>query len=311
MRKISKILAVSFSTLAIFLAFSMPILPGAKKMKFAGGSQGLTYYTMGDALGKIGGFNWLTLTTRGTTQNIKMISASKAELGFAQMDILIQKALVKPLISRSVKILLPVYAEELHLLAVDGVDSISDLKGKNVSIGPSGSGVQGTTRLLLETAGLSKSDMTINKSKTQVALQKILIKKELDALFIVAGAPADMLAKLPTIAEKRIHLVEIDDDLYQKLSARYPYKRKTIKSSMYSWLKSDVKSMAVTSAIVGNSSLSSSFVKQLLDKVFKKQSQLAGRHRKWNDLNKAAIKDYVNRYSRYFHPAAAQYLRNL
>ena len=153
--------------------------------------------------------------------------------------------------------------------------------------------------------------MVRNKSKTINALQKLVIKKEIDALFIVAGAPVEMLTNLPAAAKNRIQMLPIDDDTYNRLAATYPYKRKTIKASTYGWLTQDVNTISVDSAIVGNAKMSKAQVKSIVAKIFKNQSKLIGKHQKWKELNKATVKEYVSKYKKYFHAGTIEYINSI
>ena len=112
-------------------------------------SPGGTYYVYGEGLAEI-----LTraldlpvvpLATEGPTQNIELLEAGKAELGFVTIGVAVQAwnstgiwVGKKP--ARSMRAIFPMYDTpfQFAVLQESGIRSIAELAGKRVGVGPRG-----------------------------------------------------------------------------------------------------------------------------------------------------------------------------
>lgn len=85
----------------------------------------------------------------------------------------------------------PLFSEEVHLLVSDRIQSIGDLQGKFVNVGPPGS------LALAAQAALSQAGVKAIESKfdTSLALER-LVDGRLDAVFLTGGKPIPALAAL-------------------------------------------------------------------------------------------------------------------
>ena len=101
-----------------------------------------------------------------------------------------------------------------------GIKTMQDLKGKNVSIGASGSGVYFNAIDLLNAYGLTEED--INPTYESFADSADSLKDgKIDAAFITAGAPTTAVTDLGTA--KDVYLVSIDDEHMKTLLEECPY----------------------------------------------------------------------------------------
>ncbi len=304
--KLQALLVVTLSIFVVELGHTRP-----KGPKVATGAHGGTYYHIGKSLNNIPAFRKLIVnTTRGSVQNLQLVADGRVQLGLCQMDVLINKALKSKRMRKKVKIILPVYEEEVHIVTSKGVLGLSDLQKKRINIGASGSGTRETAKIILNELGFGKRDFYVNKSKPQLALEKIMLR-EIDAMFYVAGAPVEMYSSLTPLASKRVHLLSMDDGIYKRLQKRFPYQRRAIKGGTYPWQGAEVKTVSVSSVIIGKSNLSAARVKALVKGAFARQTALGKAHKKWSELNKETVKQYLSKYRQYFHGAAAEAIEQL
>lgn len=108
---------------------------------------------------------------------------------------------------RGVRIMYPLYNEEVHVLARREISALADLDGRKVAIGKLDSGNYLTASLILDILRLKQVErIAINPDQ---ALPKLLAG-EIDAFFYVSGAPTRLFAD-PSIDAQRFHLLPITE----------------------------------------------------------------------------------------------------
>jgi len=122
----------------------------------------------------------------------------------------------------SLRALANLFPENIHLIArADaGIETLKDLRGKRVSIGGSGSGSQFDARLILTAFGLRFSDMTLITMDLEPSTNA-LVAGEIDAFFLVTGAPA--LAVQDLAERTDISFVPIDGPVANQLAKIFPF----------------------------------------------------------------------------------------
>ena len=109
-----------------------------------------------------------------------------------------------------VRIMFPLYNEEVHILARKEIGDLQGLNDRRVAIGAEESGTFLTASLVLDLAGINADRLPVNADR---ALQQLL-QGEIDALFYVAGAPTKIFQS-PEIDPERFHLLPIKDPTLQ------------------------------------------------------------------------------------------------
>ena len=112
---------------------------------------------------------------------------------------------------------------EDHQIVVrrDGpIHTLGDLKGKRVSIGEPESGTIADARLVLAAAGLSECDITPRYLRLAAAAEA-LANNEIDAFFIVGGAPIPAVLALARLVPVR--LVPIEGVTLERLTGSPPF----------------------------------------------------------------------------------------
>lgn len=139
------------------------------------------------------------------------------------------------------RMVFPLYTEEVHLLAGPGVASLSDLAGKRVAVGAPNSGTLLTSTLLLGTAGVVPGEeVEIDTDEALAALRD----GKVDAMFYVAGWPARLFAQAVTKGDG-LHLVPIVDPAVTEL-----YPPATIPAHAYPWQDAGVATVGVRSVLM-------------------------------------------------------------
>jgi TRAP transporter TAXI family solute receptor len=139
------------------------------------------------------------------------------------------------------RMVFPLYNEEVHLLARPGIASLTDLTGKRVAVGAPDSGTLLTATLLLASAGvMAEEEVRIDTEEALAAMRE----GQVDAMFYVAGRPAKLFATGVAEADG-FHLVPIAEPAVRQL-----YQATTIPAGTYPWQKEEVPTVAVRAVLM-------------------------------------------------------------
>lgn len=283
---------------------------GGGKLTFTtGGDQG-TYYGFGTVLaGQISDKTKTTVTAivgKGSKGNIEQMDQGDAQLGFVQSDVMAYAYNGERLFEENGKIgsfstVAALYMEQVQIVTLDpSIKSVADLKGKNVSVGESGSGVYFNAVDVL-----AAYDLDVEKDITPTyqgfgdsadALQD----GKIDAAFVVAGAPTTAITSLA--ASRDVYLVELDDAHIDKLIAASPYYSKNVISKDAYGLAADATTVAVGAVIIARDDCKDDDIYNVVSGIFESIDTLGHDKKNELDLNFAASITAVP-----YHPGAAKY----
>src|SRR5258708_1353222 len=164
----SRLIAAAIATAAIFFA------PGAPAQSFinilTGGTSGV-YYPLGVAIGKIYGdkipnVKTQVQATKASVENLILLQQGRGELPFTLGDSLKaawegdEEAGFKSKLDR-LRTLGAIYPNYIQIVATSdsGIKTLSDLKGKSLSVGAPKSGTELNSRAILSAAGMTYKNM--------------------------------------------------------------------------------------------------------------------------------------------------------
>ena len=162
------------------------------------------------------------------------------------------------------------------------IKTVADLKGKNVSIGAAGSGVYFNAMDVLGVYGLTEQD--INPTYQSFGDSADSLKNgQIDAAFIVAGAPTTAITDLGTT--KDMYLVSLDDEHVDKLIETSPYYAKcTIGKDVYG-LDTDTITVGVGAVILARDDVSEDAIYALVADIFDNAANLTETHAKYAEIS--------------------------
>ena len=214
-----------------------------------GGLQG-TYYQFGlnlKELMKSNGIDLSVFNSNGSVTNVYAVyQRPRTQLGIVQSDVLafVAKVETDPVLKKiatKMRMVFPLYNEEIHLVGNKEITSFDELQGKNVAIGKEGSGTYLTAKLLFKVSGIQPANM-INVGAAD-ALTK-LKEGKVDAMFYVAGYPVKLFTEQISDSDN-LHVVPIENKAIVDF-----YPQSEIPGSTYSWQTEPVNSVAVKSVLV-------------------------------------------------------------
>lgn len=204
----------------IFAALAMTVTSTAfaQNISVATGGTGGVYYPMGGGLAAVlskhvPGMQATAEVTGGSVDNLKLIGARKADIGFTMADASLDAAKGEdkfkgsPVPNRALAVL---YPNRMHVVTVDGtgIATMKDLKGKRVSTGSPGSATEVMGFRLLEAAGIDK-DKDIKRERLGVAESTNALKdRKIDAYLWVGGLPTAAVTDLAATPGVKIRMVD-------------------------------------------------------------------------------------------------------
>lgn len=298
--------------MVIIILYAAVLLPftgyAQESRSFAVGFKGGTYESIAKSIDDISSLSFEIINTQGSIEIIQMVNEGKADFGIVQLDIMLDLDMRESTKTENVKFVLPLYSEELHIIADKKLKSIDDLAGSTISVGPKNSGTAGTALILLEKMDLMDKIKSMRFMDTKEGLEA-LEKGTIDAVFIVSGVPVELLTGEDAAFLEKFSLISFTADQYKKISKnQFHFKKSTVRPKHYSWLKENVKTLAVVSAVVVNSDIPDEVVSSIIKTVFSKKKELKKKHRKWREMDDSTICWYLQGRSYLFHKAAKKAL---
>lgn len=279
-----------------------------------GGTAG-TYFPLGGALAEIWNKNIPKMNANATATgasaaNIAMLAKGDVDVIFVQNDAayyaLNDLEIYKGKGTKDIRGLACLYDETVQLVALadSGIKSVADLKGKRVSVGAAGSGVELNARQVLEAAGLSYADIKVQYLSFAESASN-LKDGNIDAAFNTAGAPTAAIQDLG--ASKKIIIVPIDGEVAKKLMGKYSFYTLTkLPAGTYIGMAGDVTTVSVKSMLAVSAKLDANLVYDLLKTMFANTERLAASHKKGADVK---IETATDGMSIPLHPGAEKFYK--
>jgi TRAP transporter TAXI family solute receptor len=234
--------------LLLLAAFAAPVLAG--EMGLITGSDKGTYYQFGlnlQRLVKQGDIDLNVYTSKGSVENIYAVFQRPAtQMGIVQSDVLafvarVQTDPVLKRIGKKIKMVFPLYNEEIHVLGRSDIADFDDLADKRVAIGREGSGTYLTARLLFKVSEVQPKEMVL--IDTDEALAELKAGR-IDAMFYVAGYPVKLFAEGVSDTDG-LALIPITN---KSIVEFYPTVE--IPARTYSWQANPLNTVAVKAVLV-------------------------------------------------------------
>ncbi|HVK56897.1 MAG TPA: TAXI family TRAP transporter solute-binding subunit [Burkholderiales bacterium] len=241
------------------------------------------------------------LPSKGSVENImRLRDEPGTKFALAQSDVYQafndQAAAGDPDAARIIKplrVIAPLFDAEVYFIvrADSPLNSIHDIEGKKINIGPIGGGVAMTSttlyRLMFGAAMPKENVFTFSKEE---ALTRLVKEKDIDVVVVTAGQPSALLTGMEPGVEKFFKLLKLDENNPATKRAMTVYKKSAIKAVNYpNWLKEDMPCLSVTTLLVtydynlkGTKDSMARFAKSLCENlpVLQKEG-----HSKWSQVS--------------------------
>ena len=279
---------------------------------FATGGTSGTYYPLGGAMatiinGAVEGTNITVQSTGASKENIMLVSKGEADYAIVQNDVLDYADKGIQLFEgekiTGVSTVASIYPEIVQIVvgADSGIKTVADLKGKRVSIGDAGSGVEANALQVLEAYGMTVDDVNVSRLSFKES-GNAFKDNQLDAFFVTAGVPNTAIVELAVT--RPVQLLNIDGAEAEKLVADYPfYTTITIPKDVYG-TPEDINTIAVRAIIVSRADLNETEVYNFTKALYENLPTLGEAHAKGKEILLVQATDGVTVA---LHPGAAKY----
>ena len=314
MKKIVKAAALVICTAFVLAGCSK----NAKKdYILATGGTGGTYYPFGGAIAniwntKIENMNVTAQATGASAENLRLIHKGEAEYAIVQNDVMDYAYNGKDLFAgeklENIMTIGTLYPEVVQIAVSkdSGIKSVADFRGKRISVGDAGSGVEFNAKQILEGYGLTFDDIKKSNLSFKESAEGIQ-NGTLDGCFVTAGVPNAALQELAFSAG--LVLVPVDSVAAEKICKKYNYYTVTsIPGGTYKGTDSDTAALAIKATLAVNAKLDEEIVYQMTKALFENLDSLAAAHAKGKEVSAKAA---VTGVSVPFHPGAKKYFTEI
>ncbi|MFJ8830114.1 MULTISPECIES: TAXI family TRAP transporter solute-binding subunit [Micromonospora] len=275
------------------------------RIRIATGSPTAVYHAFGQSLAallnrEVPGVRAEVVVTAASAQNVRLVGAGEAELGFTQADVLPPREPEHP----SVLAVARVYDDLLHLVTRAGgpIRTLDDLRGRRVSVGADGSGTEITASRLLAVAQLGGDRVRqehLGLDDSVAALRE----GRIDAFFFSGGLPVRGVAELAQRTSLRI--VDLGD-WTEPLRRAYGqvYVTRDVPRSVY---RADpVSTVANPNYLIVRADLPAALVREVTRLLMDRRAELAAAH---PAAGRMSPRSAIVTTPLPLHPGAAQWYR--
>jgi TRAP transporter TAXI family solute receptor len=307
----SRSIAAAIATAAIFFA------PCARAQSFinilTGGTSGV-YYPLGVAIGKIysdriANVKTQVQATKASVENLILLQQGRGELAFALGDSLKaawegdEDAGFKSRLNR-LRTVGAIYPNYIQIVATadSGIKTLSDLKGKSLSVGAPKSGTELNSRAILAAAGMTYKNIGKVEYLPFAESVDLMKNRQLDATLQSAGLGVASLRDLSMSTD--ITVVSVPKSIVDKIGP--PFVPAMIPANTYTGQDKDVPTAAVVNYLVTSSAVSDDLAYQMTRLIFESLPELVTAHAAGKEirLETAAAGSPVP-----LHPGAIRYYR--
>jgi TRAP transporter TAXI family solute receptor len=290
----------------------------SKNLSIVTGGTGGVYYPLGGGLAAlltkyVPGWQVTSEVTGGSVDNLKLIGAKKANIGFTMADASLDamkgdgKFKGAPVDHAALAVL---YPNNMHIVTVagTGITKLADLKGKRVSTGSPGSATEVMAFRVIEAAGLDK-DKDMTRERLGAAESTNALKdKKIDAYFWVGGLPTAAVTDLAATPGTKIVMID-HSEVVAKMNAKYGplYAPGKIPQATYPGMTKDNNIATVWNILVVPTSMPEDVAYNITKTVFEKTAEWATVHAEAKNVKLSSQKAANSPVK--FHPGALKYFK--
>lgn len=298
------------------LAAATPAL-AQEQLSIATGGTGGVYYPMGGGLAEIinahvEGFSATAEVTGASVENMGLIATGDADIAFALADT-VQQAYAgtgrfegqqMPMLRG----LAVSYANMVHIVALEGsgITSLSDLRGKRVSVGAPGSGTEVNADAILQANGITYDDIDeqrLNFNETADALAN----GDIDAGILSVGAPTSSIMNLATTND--IVLIPLTEAEMAAARGVDPvFAMTTLPGGTYDGVTEETAVLGVPNVLVVSSEMSDDLAYAITRAMFEQIEALRAVH---PAANETSVEFTMNATPIPLHPGAIRYYEEI
>ena len=285
------------ATFAAVLVAATPVsAQQGNRISITTGGTGGVYYPLGGGMANIlskyvPGLQATAEVTGGSVDNLKLIGAGKSEVGFSMVDAAWEAAQGQDKFKDAkvnARTLMVLYPNRMQVVTVDGtgITKLSDLKGKRVSTGAPGSGVEVMATRVLEAVGIDpKKDIKQERLGAAESVNAIKDRK-IDAFFWVGGVPTAALTDLAATPGTKMRLLDHAEAI-DAMNKKYGplYVKGIIAPASYQGMDKPVENIDVWNILVTNDKMSDKMAYDIVKTLMEKKPELVAVHKEAQNID--------------------------
>ncbi len=256
-------------------------------LALATGGTGGVYYLIGGSIAEVWSRDLpdrisVAEVTGGSVENLSLLLGGQVAVAFSMgtnaREAYIGSGNFDGRTPGGVRALVALYPNVLQLATLEGsgVETLSDLLGRRVSVGAPGSGTEVAARTLLGANGIDYDDFEpqrLNFNETANAIRDGTV----DAGFWSAGPPISSIMGLATAREIRI-LPLLDVEVERTATVDPTVSRDIVPSGAYRGVSEDVRTLSTPNVLVVRADMPGELAHALVQAILEARDELAAVH---------------------------------
>jgi TRAP transporter TAXI family solute receptor len=300
-------------TIAIAIAslFSLNTMVNAEELRIGTASQGGAFYPVGQAVSTLvtnhaEGLEMVPVVTQGSVQNPKLVHSGEVDIGITNnnLAVLANKGIgaYEKSGAMALRGIGALHPSVLHMitLADSDINTVADLKGKKIALGPAGGGTIPFAKQVLEVHDLQLSDITPSFLSYADGFSQ-LSDGNVDAAFALSGYPAS--AVMQARVNKELKFIELAPGSLDKVLVQYPnYSQVKVAKEVYD-MRADGTAIGVNNILFVRADLDEEKAYKITKAIYSNMEEF----KQINALAKQIDVEHSKQLKIPLHPGAARY----
>jgi TRAP transporter TAXI family solute receptor len=295
----------------------VPAGAAVRYVRIGTASMGGVFYPMGNALAqlftdKLSGVRASSQSTGGSAENCRLLARKELELG------LVQSATLKEALAgvgqfkdgpvTGLRAITAIYFMPFHVIARKdaNIDSVADLRGKKIGVGPIGSGIEVNALMLLAAHGIGAKDFQAIHQSQQETYEGLKTGSVHAHIYATGAGSAQITDVMLT---GKVRLLPIDGGMVKSIMASNPeFGRYRIAAKTYPNQPDMLDTFAGSAVLVARADLDEAVVYEMTKAIFENLPYLSERHAYFEQTNAddATVGIVLD-----LHPGAERYLKDV
>ena len=249
--------------------------------------------------------------TKGSQQNIRQLQQGELQLALTNAAITYfavrgEASWDKKYDMRAIVTLAPNVA--MFITKSDsGINTMADLSGRTVTIGPAGAGFEMFVRPLVEEHGVAWDDIT-HRNATQNGAVDMLADGSAHAAFLGGAVPTSSIRQAASTFD--VHFVPFEEGSRQSLIQNYPFFHEaTIPAGTYPEQDQDFQGLNVGSMqLITSADQDEELIYQITKTIWENRAEIASQHPAGKAINE---KNAARHTGTDFHPGAQRFYEEI
>ena len=299
------------------LGLGAPALAQARRgLTVATGGTGGVYFVYGGGLArvlteKVPNVQATSQVTGGSVDNINLLSAGDADIGFSTLDSVVDALNGVGAYARGgkreVRIIAVLYDNVLHAVATPAINSVAEMKGKRIGVGSAGSSTEGWADRTLEAAGLNPKTDIIRDNLGVAESANALADGKIAGFFWGGGVPTAAIRDLAQSGRTAFKLLDTSKELVE-MNKKYPglYRESIMPPNSYQGQTQAVSGIGVANVMLVDAKAPNDLVTLILEGIFNNLTDMQAIH---PEARKLTLQSAAVKMAAPFHPAAEAFYK--